>query len=165
MVEKEIQGYRCMDCKLIPVGAGNHKVEFCDLLTSDKKIIHVKRYGSSSVLSHLFAQGMVSGILFNEDKSFLIKLSAKLGDELGDEYKEKYTTDYPDPKEYKIIYAVISEHDDKLEIPFFSKINIRNAKKRLEGMGYEVYLYHIPVDPNDVYVPPPKTKKQKKSKK
>jgi uncharacterized protein (TIGR04141 family) len=59
-----IPGACCMDSKLIVHGGGHSKVEFCDLYTSDKRIIHVKKYGGSSVFSHLFSQGVVSGELF-----------------------------------------------------------------------------------------------------
>ena len=37
-----------------------NQIEFCDLLTSDKRMIHVKHYGAFSVFSHLFSQGLVS---------------------------------------------------------------------------------------------------------
>jgi hypothetical protein len=53
-------GYTCMDGKNIVYGGGRSKVEFCDLFTKDRVMIHVKRYGGSGVLSHLFAQGAAS---------------------------------------------------------------------------------------------------------
>src|SRR2546425_6910223 len=36
--------------------SGYSRVEFCDLYTDSQDIIHIKRYGGSSVLSHLFAR-------------------------------------------------------------------------------------------------------------
>jgi uncharacterized protein (TIGR04141 family) len=54
----EARGMCCLDNDPIVHGGGHSKIEFCDLLSRDKKIIHVKRYGNSSVLSHLFAQGL-----------------------------------------------------------------------------------------------------------
>ena len=165
-VGEEINDFCCMDCKLIPTGVTGNSVEFGDLLTTNKEIIHVKKYGASSVLSHLFAQGMVSGILFNEDEIFRANLSAELGKVLGDElaakYKAIYTDKRPSPDKYKVIYAIISKHVGELEIPFFSKIYIRNIKRKLEGMGYDVYLYKIPVDPNDVYVKSDEAEESKK---
>ncbi len=50
-----------MDKKNIPYGGGYSRIEFCDLFSKSKQMIHVKRYGGSSVLSHLFNQGLVSG--------------------------------------------------------------------------------------------------------
>lgn len=52
-----------MDQKNISVGGVHDKVEFCDVYTTDRCMIHIKRYGSSSVLGHLFNQGLVSGTL------------------------------------------------------------------------------------------------------
>ena len=166
---QETNELSCMDLKFVNPGVTGNNIEFCDLLTTDRKIIHVKRGTDSSILSHLFAQGVVSGTLFNEEENFRKNLSTKLvkvlGDKLGNEYKKIYTDNIPDPREYKIIYAIISKKEGELEIPFFSKINIRNAKKRLEGMGYEVYLYHIPIDTNDVCIESDERRKKKKSNK
>lgn len=40
---------------------GKSSIEVCDILTKDKELIHVKKNGSSSNLSHLFNQAAVSG--------------------------------------------------------------------------------------------------------
>ena len=56
----------------------NSSKEFCDLYTVDKDICHVKKYGQSGVLSHLFAQGVVSGELFRSDIKFRQKVNQKL---------------------------------------------------------------------------------------
>lgn len=78
-VHKGNQDYfALMDKKLIQHGGGNSKIEFCDLFTTDKHLIHVKRYGGSSVLSHLFAQGTVSARLLLSDPDFRKKVNEKL---------------------------------------------------------------------------------------
>ncbi|GAA2028318.1 hypothetical protein GCM10009740_17340 [Terrabacter terrae] len=46
---------------VITVPGKTTAIEVCDLLSSDRHLIHVKRHLSSSTLSHLFAQGIVSG--------------------------------------------------------------------------------------------------------
>lgn len=119
----------CMDRKLIAYGGGASKIEFCDLLANDKKIIHVKRYGASSVLSHLFSQGLVSGDLFLSDQEF----RNKIRDILPSTYKSLVPNATPDPTEYTIIFAVISKSNNLIDIPFFSKVNLRNTIKRLNG--------------------------------
>ena len=129
-----------MDRKIINHGGANQKIEFCDLYTKDKKLIHVKHYGSSSVLSHLFSQGLVSGELFLSDPEFRKKLNEKLPND----YKIENTEEKPNASEYEIVYAIISKSDKELDIPFFSKVNIRNAKRRLETFGYTVSLQKIP---------------------
>lgn len=131
--------YYCMDKKLISHGGGYSKVEFCDLFTRDKKMIHVKKYGGSSVLSHLFLQGMVAGELLLADEEFREKVNQKLPDS----HKISNVLNKPEASNYQIIFAVISKSNNDLELPFFSKVNLRNAKKRLEAFGYKVFLQVI----------------------
>ena len=128
-----------MDCNNIQHGTIHSKIEFCDVLTKDKKFIHVKKYGASSVLSHLFAQGLTSGELFFSDEEFRRKVNDKLPDDL------KFPETKPNPEDYEIIYAVVSSVDKDLEMPFFSKINLRRAKKRLMAFGYNVSLLKVSV--------------------
>ena len=131
----------CMDKKIISHGGGYSKIEFCDLLTKNNEIIHVKRYGGSSVLSHLFNQGVVSGELFLGDSDFRHKVNDILP------YTHKLTNPDSKPRssDYQIVFAIISSSNKKLEIPFFSKVSLRNAKRRLETYGYKVSLQKISV--------------------
>lgn len=124
----------CMDQKLITHGGGHSTIEFCDILTQDKKLIHVKKYGGSSTLSHLFAQGLTSAELFAGDAEFRKKLNAKLPTG----YKLMNSATRIKPEEYEIMFAIISKSRNQLDIPFFSKVSLRNAKKRLANYGYKV---------------------------
>jgi len=46
----------------IPFGGGKgNKIEVCDILTKNKDLMHIKKSGGSSLLSHLFNQATVSG--------------------------------------------------------------------------------------------------------
>ncbi len=127
-----------MDEKNIPYGGGHSKIEFCDLYSKNKEMIHVKRYGGSSVLSHLFNQGLVSGELFRAERNF----RDKVNDKLPNDYKLPNTVSIQ-PSEYKVVYAIISRIDKELNIPFFSKVSLKNAKRRLEMIGYPVFLIKI----------------------
>jgi uncharacterized protein (TIGR04141 family) len=131
----------CMDRKIIIHGGGYSRIEFCDLLTKDKKIVHVKRYGGSSVLSHLFAQGVVSGELFLADREFRDKVNALLVKS----HKLADTTAKPRADEYEVIFAIISGSDKVLDIPFFSKVSLRYAVRRLQTYGYKVSLLKVSV--------------------
>ena len=139
----KIKGICNMDRKLIYHGGANQKIEFCDLLTKDKKIIHVKHYGASNVLSHLFFQGLVSGQLLLSDEEFREKLNKKLDKPEYVQYKLPNVSERPDASEYEIIFAIISKSKKDLTIPFFSKVNIKNVRERLESYGYEVSLLKI----------------------
>lgn len=131
-----------MDRKNISYGGGYSKIEFCDLYSKNKKLIHVKYYGGSSVLSHLFSQGVVSGELFISDSKFREKVNEKLPNS----HKLLNTEDKPKATEYDVIFGIISHSKKDLEIPFFSKVTLKNARKRLEAYGYKVYLQKIESD-------------------
>jgi len=137
-VANSINNICLMHEKNIPYGGGHSNIEFCDLFSKDKEMIHVKRYGGSSVLSHLFNQGLVSGELFRAEKDFRVKVN----DKLPNDYKLSNTANIQ-PSEYKVVYAIISRTDKKLNIPFFSKVSLKNAKRRLEMIGYPVFLIKI----------------------
>lgn len=114
-----IPNSHCMDRKLITYGGGHSSIEFCDLATEDKKLIHIKRYGGSSQLSHLFSQGVVSAELFVEDEKFREALNEKLPTTLRlDDSKVR-----PIASDYEVVFAIISKSINPLEIPFFSKVS------------------------------------------
>jgi len=141
-IAKKDKSYCCMDGKNISHGGGYSKIEFCDLMTNDNKLIHIKRYAGSSVLSHLFAQGSVSGELFLGDADFRKKVNTKLSAT----HKFKDTTIKPNPQDYEIIFGIISTSPKELDIPFFSKVSLRNAWRRLQIFGYKVSLLKISTD-------------------
>lgn len=45
--------------------------------------------------------------------------------------------------DFQIIFGIISSSSKELEIPFFSKVSLRNAKRRLETYGCKVSLQKI----------------------
>lgn len=129
----------CMDRRLIRHGGGNSSIEFCDLYSMDKKIIHIKKYGGSSVLSHLFSQGVVSGELLVSDQEFRKKLKRLLPQA----YRATIPNVRPSPPTYEVIYGIIHDGLDPLDLPFFSKVSLRSARRRLESYGYTVSIKHI----------------------
>jgi uncharacterized protein (TIGR04141 family) len=130
-----------MDRKIIRIGGGRSSVEFCDLYTKSKNMIHVKKYGGSSVLSHLFQQGVVSGELFISDENFRNEVNNRLSDD----YKMDDIKSRPDPREYEICYAIMSDIPEDLNLPFFSKVVMKHAVKRLQAYGYKVTKKKIPI--------------------
>jgi len=121
---------------------GGSPIEVCDLFGKDKEFIHVKHYGGSSVLSHLFNQGIVSAELFSSHDSFRKKMNVNLP--LG--FRIKNPEKDIEPTEYKIIFGIISSSKRNLDLPFFSKVSLRNAFTRLKLYQYNVFLQKIEVD-------------------
>ncbi len=134
-----LAGSCCMDQKFIYHGGGRSKIEFCDVYTGDKKLVHVKKYGQSAVLSHLFFQGVVSGELFAGDPYF----RAKLNDLLPAPNKLADPNVRPNIPDFEVVYGIISSVDGPLDIPFFSKVSLRTARRRLANLGYKVSLNKI----------------------
>lgn len=129
--------YALLDGKNISYGGGPSKIEVCDLLTADRHLIHVKKYGGSSVLSHLFAQAAVSGELLFMDADFRAKANKLLP-------RSKRFPTQPRPGDYEVVLAIITWSKKKLTLPFFSRVSLRAATRRLRGFGYEVSLLPIP---------------------
>lgn len=134
--------FALMDKQMIQHGGGNSKIEFCDLFTTDNHLIHVKRYGGSSVLSHLFAQGTVSARLLLSDSEFRLKVNAKLP--LSHQLKD--ASQKPSAGEFEVVYAIASNNATASpELPLFSKINLRNSFNQLRMYGMKVSLAFIQV--------------------
>ena len=123
-------GYECLDRNLVSLG-NNKKIEACDLY-KDKNFIHVKIFdGSSAPISHLLSQAAISAKLFISDENFREKLNEKLTTKL-----EVGQIANPTRTEYTITLGIIT-NKDSLELPFFSKINLRSMITQLNLMGLE----------------------------
>lgn len=140
VAETQPSEFQLMDQNLIMHGGGSSKIELCDLYHKSKALVHVKRYGGSSTLSHLFAQGRISGEIFKTDPAF----RSKVGAELTGAFHLSDPDRAPSEAEYSIVFAVISDSDgDELLFPFFSRLNLRHTYRNLTGYGYQVFLAKI----------------------
>ncbi len=144
----ESKGWALMDKQIINLSPPYDRIEFCDLMTPEKKLIHVKRKTESSTLSHLFAQGAISAELLFRDREFREKCREKARN-LGEEWQDLIPEDRPVTSDYEIIYAIVarSRPDWPKWLPFFSQLNLCNTKTRLSSFGYKISLRHVPADP------------------
>jgi len=133
--------YAFMDGNLIAFGGNRSSFEFCDLFTKAGGMIHVKRYGGSSVLSHLFSQGEEAGTLFFTEPGFR-KLVIK---KLPSSHRGIVPEDRPPPDKFEVIFAVVSRSQKPIAdaLPFFSRLNLRNRARILRGFGCKVSLTKI----------------------
>lgn len=135
--------FELLDKKNIRIGGSYDKLEFCDLVKDGSDLIHIKYYRSSSTLSHLFSQGCVSAEAFVRDVEFRKKLNSKLPPSI----QLANPTLRPNPHDYKIIYAIATSKKLPEELPFFSKVTLKNALKILWGLDYTVEITSIAIDP------------------
>jgi uncharacterized protein (TIGR04141 family) len=142
-VAQDTAGYELLDKKNISFGGAYDKIEFCDLVRDGHELIHVKFYRSSATLSHLFSQGSVSAETFIKHQDFRIKLNEKLpaGIKLVDPLAR------PPAEKYRVVYAIATVRTLPAELPFFSKVTLKNAIMTLRALGFGVALAKIDIDP------------------
>ncbi|MGV0982272.1 MAG: TIGR04141 family sporadically distributed protein [Polynucleobacter sp.] len=126
-----------LDRKLI------NRVEICDLLTQKNELIHVKRYGGSSVLSHLFSQGLVSTNLLLSDEDFCKKAKSK---HIHPPFNLIDANNEVNRENIEVVFAVAS--NDKAafpDLPLFSKITLKFVSSQLHLMGVKCSLLMIKI--------------------
>jgi len=133
--------YALMDRKIVQIGGPYQKIEFCDLYSASKDVIHIKRYGGSSVLSHLFSQGLVSGETFRSDADFRRDVNQLLPES----YRLNDIEHPPNSSDFQVVFAIVSDAPGDLTIPFFSRISIKHAARRLQAFGFRVAVAKIDV--------------------
>lgn len=157
-VKSSHQEFCLMDKKNIQIGGVYDKLEHCDLIKDGKEFIHVKLYRSSSTLSHLFSQGFVAAEAFIKDQEYREKLNPKLPTSIQLEAPHLR----PSPSNYKIVYAIATKKSLPAELPFFSKVTLKNSLKTLRALDFKTALAKIDVDPEWLKTKKckPKSKKQ-----
>jgi uncharacterized protein (TIGR04141 family) len=131
-----------MDRNPIVFGGGRSSVEFCDLFSlNSQTLLHVKRYAGSAPLSHLFQQALVSGETFKTVADFrrLVNDKLPLAHRFGD-------CDQP-PQGFRVALGIV--RPGQFDLPFFSKLTLRNKVRLQTGFDFRVALAHIRV--NDVW--------------
>jgi len=135
--------FKLMDKNNIRIGGPYDKLEFCDLIKDGVDLIHVKYFRSSSTLSHLFSQGQVAAEAFVRDADFRARLNAKLPESA----RLSDAAARPDPSAYRVVYAIATHKALPSELPFFSKVTLKNAVKILRALDFKVEISAIEVDP------------------
>lgn len=136
-----------LDKILFKPSEAESSIEFCDLLSINGEMIHVKRRSSSSMLSHLFSQGSVSAQILLNDSLFrdnlrkkINSLTSKRASEFASLFSEENVK--KDNRKLTVIYAIIpsSNKSGRGSIPFFSRLNLVMFAKTIQGMGLKVEL-------------------------
>lgn len=132
-----------LDRHIIFHGGSSNQIEVCDLFDLDRRLIHVKRHGSSATLSHLFNQGEVSARLLIQDRSFREKVIAKLSGP----HQALIDANNITPSQFTIVFAVASDSGKPIEValPFFSRMTFARVATMLKNYGYKVELMKIDV--------------------
>ena len=129
---------------LIAVGGPYGQVEPCDLLTKDRKIIHVKRKTRSATLSHLYAQAEVSAELLRRDAKFVKAWKSqvkKANTTFNTVIQDKFSRDL-----YEVVLVILTPKPENipLKLPFFARLQLRQVAERLQDAGYKVSVAGVP---------------------
>ncbi len=145
----EQKGWLCLDRKLISVaGMERSDFEVCDLLDiQGKRLIHVKKSSRrSSVLSHFFKQGSNSAQQMVKFGGAWDALIALVNDEFGAATRDELAETIADDQRKWTVEFLIADTpraNGQFNIPFFSKITLRDELSSLRAMGYEVDLKFV----------------------
>ena len=155
--------YILLDRKMIQFGGKHSSIEVCDLYKTKPsgknygELVHVKRGRESSTLSHLFAQGLVSSTLLASEPDFIKQVNLQIVKQGGIALPLKIRAE-----DYDVVFAIIDgASGGKLEIPFFSKVNLRNCARSIRAFGFGIKFLHIPESTS--YLSKKKTSKAAKS--
>ena len=142
-----------LDKKTVTIPGRTSAVEVCDVLTTDRDLIHVKRKFSSSSLSHLFGEGYVSSELLIDSSEYRTAIRDKIG-AADPDFQGLFPVDDFVASQWKVVYAIIGDWSNNADgqpasasakLPFFSKVNLLNHTKRLRRFGFQVELARIPL--------------------
>jgi uncharacterized protein (TIGR04141 family) len=123
-------------------------IEVCDVAIRSRHLVHVKKGTSSSSLSHLFAQGVVSAELLHMDARFRERVATLLAENFVGtgarrmrDFAWLHAADFQ-PNTCEVVYAIMTgpRHMGKEELPFFSKVNLRMRCHELRRMGFKYSL-------------------------
>lgn len=137
--------YALLDQQLVRPDGAASQIEFCDLFSTGRHIIHVKKRASSASFSHLFSQASVSADAFVGDEVVRDQVRGRLKS-LG--YAEHVTfvpQSRPNPPDYHIVFAVLAKDQAVWPppLPFFSAVNLMHHATRLQTLGFQVSLQHV----------------------
>ncbi|GAB2817905.1 TIGR04141 family sporadically distributed protein [Alpinimonas psychrophila] len=153
LAESEPEHLLKLDARIKRPGGATSGIEFCDVLSDNGDLVHVKRKSRSSTLSHLFAQGGVSATTFLSDGHYRSEIRRLIEDEVPVDTRDTWLNLVPAADEtvsrsrYRVTYAVIanSDRDGRDWLPFFSKLNLMQQGRQLLNMGFGVALARVPI--------------------
>jgi uncharacterized protein (TIGR04141 family) len=135
------QNMLCLDRKLVKAKGATSSFEACDFLTDDSRLVHIKDKTSSSRLSHLFSQGVVSARTLVMDRTAregLVQRVVTQEQKTGRSGFQALLAGFPDqftPSQFTVIYGVIASSGSP-RLPFFSLVTLRQAAMEVQALGF-----------------------------
>lgn len=148
----EQNGFILLDRQLVAIpDIRGSRFEACDILDlGRKRFLHIKKSSRrSNLLSHLFKQGSNSAQQLKRFEAAWTALRQiildRYGAPLAHEFDDVRETD--DPWTVEFVIADTPRANGQFNIPFFSKITLRDEVSTLRAMDYNVALRFIRLQP------------------
>jgi uncharacterized protein (TIGR04141 family) len=135
-----------MDRKLVEIAEEPGRgIEACDLLDlQGRRFIHVKKSSrQSSVLSHFFKQGMNAAQMLRMYEPFRQALIQKVSQHHGAASAQQLENSLKDRWTVEFQIADTPRADGSYNIPFFSKLTLRDEARRMDAMQFDVAVRFI----------------------
>jgi len=120
-----------------------HGLEAADLISSSGALIHVKRKGKSSVLSHLFLQVANSCELLRRSTPAWQQLSSLIRERAADDViagsiEAAHAAAQRRESELEVAFAFLGDWNGKTitSLPLFSRISMVNEARRVSNLGF-----------------------------
>ena len=142
-----------VDAKIKRPGGAASGIEFCDLVSAEHELVHIKRKSRSSTLSHLFAQGRISATTLVQDGTYRDGVREIISTTAPAETVNNWLNKVPAsngqvvPNHYTVSYVVVAnaKAPGTTWIPFFSKLNLMQTGRELQRMGFKVTITRVGV--------------------
>jgi uncharacterized protein (TIGR04141 family) len=149
----QTHGYVLLDRAMIQIpGVDRSDFESCDVLDlAGKRFLHIKKSSRrSSVLSHFFKQGANSARHFSTFEDAWTQLHALVEARAGYAAAEMLNDVRADDRAWKVefIIADTPRQNGQFNIPFFSKVSLRDEVRTLRAMKYEASVRFIGLQPD-----------------
>lgn len=150
----QTNGYVLLD--RVPVripGVDRSDFESCDVLDVEgKRFIHIKKSSRrSSVLSHFFKQGGNSARHFSTFEAAWLRLRELVEERGGQEAAALVDVVRNDGRPWTVEFVIADTpraNNNEFNIPFFSKVSLRDEVRTLRAMNYEVAVRFIELQPD-----------------
>ncbi len=145
-----------LDTLLIQIpGVARSGFEPCDILDiAGKRFIHVKKSSRrSSVLSHFFKQGANSARQFSMFESAWLSLREmveQVGGAAAATALDDARADQTRPWSVEFFIADTPRQNGDFNIPFFSKVSLRDELRMLRAMRYSIAIRFIELQPDQL---------------
>jgi len=125
--------------------SGETGIEACDLLGASGALVHVKRKGKSSVLSHLFLQAVNSCAVLRRSAEAREQLKVMIEAHAASQALvvsalEELTRLEHGGDGVEVVFAFLGDwrHQTIMSLPFFSRVSLVQAARRISELGYRV---------------------------